>query len=140
MTFCSRRVASAQAPEGRGQNGAQPEVTQERECANMSGAGEAGDDDPIRLENLLADIETRLHDATDGVYAITHMTRDTFNNLLEADGARSGIHYVALKLEQELDVLRERAAEASEAWKRERPENWQTGEPASPTPERQPRG
>ena len=110
-----------------------------REGASMSGAGEAGDEDPIRLENLLEDIEGRLLDVTDGVYAITHMTRDTFNNPIEADGARAGIHYVALKLEEELRTLRDRAAESRVAWQRERPESWQDGT-VSPKPEGQPRG
>jgi hypothetical protein len=104
----------------------------------MSGAGDAGDEDPIRLENILDDIENRLGDVTDGVYAITHMTRDTFNHPIEADGARLGIHYVALKLEEELSTLRDRAAESRAAWQRERPESWQDG-PASPKPEPQPR-
>ena len=63
------------------------------------------------------------------------MTRDSFNNALEADAARSGIHYVALKLEDELNILCERAAESRAAWERERPQNWQRGPPEPAQPE-----
>ena len=94
-----------------------------------------------RCQNVLDDMESRLMDVTDGIYATTHMTRAAFDNPVEADGARSGIHYVALKLENEMRTLREDAAQSRAAWQREWAENWQWGPPEpdeSPKPERKP--
>lgn len=71
-------------------------------------------DDPAPLENIIDDLETRLLDVTDGIYAITHMTRNTFKSPVEADCARSGIRFIALKLDDDMRVLRERIIEASD--------------------------
>ena len=56
-------------------------------------------------EAAKADLLGDLLSIETGLYAITHMTRVEFDNGTEADAARHGIHYVALKLERDLQAI-----------------------------------